>query len=461
MTKQADLKRKDELIAKFKAQGKASQERQNRIKGFRQDIDTLKAQRTQARAEVVRLEKLKTNTQNEIETLDPNDPGEAAQIEVLAARIESYNTDITKTKNGITAIDLKLVRTQSALNTQITGGPGAGGAANPSASSSSSSSAPSTADGSSRTEQTKNGGGANDWKKGGYTYNAPLVKAAYFTSINGISESLQGKMANEVYIDQGNWDDARKAWQNNIGGRGTIQMSREHLAVISEAQTRISDLKYDPKLYGFKFLYNPEKVGMAWGIMDQMDPTYVASGDDPFAAISAGLMSSSVTFNLILNRIEDFKYFTIGGGFLHDPNPYPITIPTADRLEIFEKGTMYDIEYLFKTLNGPNAVFTSNLNGITADRGWLRPSIVELHLGARMRYKVRVQNLAINHAIFNARMVPIFSTVQLTVGRFNDGPALTDAQKVNSRYYGGTGAGGRYIGSTFYSAAQLAAMGYK
>jgi hypothetical protein len=78
-----------------------------------------------------------------------------------------------------------------------------------------------------------------------------------------------------------------------------------------------------------------------------------------------------------------------------------------------------------------------------------------------MRYKVRVQNLAINHAIFNARMVPIFSTVQLTVGRFNDGPALSEAQKLASASYGGTGAGGRYIGSNFYTAAQLAAMGYK
>jgi hypothetical protein len=459
MTKQAELKRKDDLIAKFKAQGQAAQERQNRIKGFRQDLDTLRAQRTQAHTEVVRLEKLKTNTQNQIETLDPNDPGEAAQIGVLAARIESYNTTITKTKNGITAIDLKIIRTQSALNNQISGGPGAAGAANPSASSSSSSSVPSTADGSSRTEQTKNGGGANDWKKGGYKYNAPLVKNAYFTSLRGINESLQGKMANEVYVDQGNWNDARNAWQNNVGGRGTIQMSREHFSLISE--TQVSPIDNDPQLYGFKFLYNPEKVGMAWGIMDQMDPTYVASGDDPFAAISAGLMASSVTFNLILNRIEDFKYFTLGGGFLTDPNPYPITIPTEDRFEIYEKGTMYDIEYLFKTLNGPKASFTSKLNGKTSDRGWLRPSIVELHLGARMRYKVRVQNLAVNHAIFNARMVPIFSTVQLTVGRFNDGPPLSEAQKVASASYGGTGAGGKYIGSRWYSAEALAKLGYK
>lgn len=459
MTKQSDLKRKDDLVAKYKDQGKAAQERLNRIKGFRQDLKDLALQKFKAINEVNRLEKLKSNNQKTIDTLDINNPAEAAQIEVLANQIKTYETSIAKTKEGINDLSLKIVRTQAALNTQINGGPGAAGAANPSAPASPSSSVPTTADGSSRTEQTKNGGGADDWKKGGYTYNAPLVKSAYFTSLSGINESLQGKMANEVYVDQGNWNDARKAWQNNIGGRGTIQMSREDMAVIAE--TQVSNITADPKLYGFKFLYNPEKVGMAWGIMDQMDPTYVASGDDPFSAISAGLMSSSVTFNLILNRIEDFKYFTVGGGFLTDPNPYPITIPTEDRLEIFEKGTMYDIEYLFKTLNGPRATFVSNLNGITADRGWLRPSIVELHLGARMRYKVRVQNLAINHAIFNARMVPIFSTVQLTVGRFNDGPKLTEAQKLASASYGGTGAGGRYIGSNFYTAAQLAAMGYK
>jgi hypothetical protein len=235
------------------------------------------------------------------------------------------------------------------------------------------------------------------------------------------------------------------AWRNNLGGRGTIQMDRDAITAITEAQK--SNIKYDPKMYGFKFLYNPKDVGMAWGIMDQMDPTYVASGQDAFNAISAGLMSSSVTFDLVLNRIEDLSYLNPDGSLKPGINPYPKTVAQKDLFDIYEKGTMYDIEYLFKTLNGPHSTFTSNLNGETADRGWLRPSIVELHLGLRMRYRVRVQSLVINHAIFDSRMVPIFSTVRLQVGRFNDGPDLSATQKVSSSSYGNEG--GYYLGSMF------------
>lgn len=455
MTKQSELKRKEEIAAKYRAQGEAAKARYDRIAELRKNNADLQKKAYLIVKDINAAEEVIKNLQNQINALDINE--DSAEIQVLAGKIESWKRIIAGKKTTLQTTTNQIKQNKTALAKMISGGPGAGGAANPSASASASSSVPSTADGSSRTEQTNNGGGANDWKKGGYKYNAPLVKNAYFTSLRGINESLQGKMANEVYVDQGNWGDARSAWQNNVGGRGTLQMSREHFSLISE--TQVSPIKNDPQLYGFKFLYNPEKVGMAWGIMDQMDPTYVASGDDPFSAISAGLMSSSVTFNLILNRIEDFKYLSPEGQFLTDPNPYPITIPTEDRFEIFEKGTMYDIEYLFKTLNGPKASFISKLNGKTADRGWLRPSIVELHLGARMRYKVRVQNLAINHAIFNARMVPIFSTVQLTVGRFNDGPELSEAQKLSSASYGGTGAGGKYIGSRWYSADMLANMG--
>jgi hypothetical protein len=39
-----------------------------------------------------------------------------------------------------------------------------------------------------------------------------------------------------------------------------------------------------------------------------------------------------------------------------------------------------------------------------------------------MRYRIRINEVSINHAIFNNRMVPILSTVRFVCGRFNDGP---------------------------------------
>jgi hypothetical protein len=281
-----------------------------------------------------------------------------------------------------------------------------------------------------------------------YKYNAPMVRSAYFTSAKGVSESLVGVTNDGNFVDQGLYQDAMKAWTGTTGGRGTIQMDRKFTNALAKSQeNQVTPL--DPQMYGFKFLYNPKEVAMAWGVLDKMDPEYIASGTDPFNVISAGLMSATIQVTILLNRINDFAYinengYNTGAGIVQYTdfvnqtglvNPYPENVDATEVAEIYKKGTMYDIEYLLKTLNGPHATFVSKLNGKTADRGWLRPSIVELHLGAGMRYRVRVAQLAVTHTVFNSRMVPILSSVQLTLGRFNDGPE--------------TSGGGRYVGSQF------------
>ena len=250
-----------------------------------------------------------------------------------------------------------------------------------------------------------------------YQYNAPMIKSAYFGT-----ESIQSDVLNKNHVDQGNYQDAIQAWKGVQGGRGTIQMDRKFIQLFD-----LSDptAKFDLQKYGFKFLYNPTTVSMAWGLMSQMDPTFEASGLDKFQAVSAGLLSSTVEFELMLNRVSDFDYIGENGLKISGSNPYPLPVPINDLKSIYRKGTMYDIEYLLKTLNGPNGQFTSALNGVTSDRGWMRPTIVELHLGNAMRYRVRIANLSVNHIMFNNRMVPILSTVKLTCSRFNDGPEST------------------------------------
>lgn len=271
-----------------------------------------------------------------------------------------------------------------------------------------------------------------------YKYNAPMVTSAYLRrglqadSISGSSIfnsdteiKIPGTSINYPYFL-----DARNSWKGIGGGKGTIQMDKDLINKIAEQQQN-SSLKFDRQLYGFKFMYNPTSVSMAWDVSQQMSPTFVGSGQDKFNPISAGLLSSVVEFELYLNRIADFGQ--VGeGGIIVGANPYPVGVPEEDLAQIYEKGTMYDLEYLFKTLNGPNATFTSKLNGITADRGWLRPTVVELHLGKSMRYRVRVSDFAVNHIIFNNNMVPIFSTVKLTCARFNDSPVVnSDSNFVN------------------------------
>jgi len=305
-----------------------------------------------------------------------------------------------------------------------------------------------------------NGGFSTNWK-----YNAPMVKSAYFTGSQGVSKSLVGVTNDGNFVDAGKYKDAVDAWSGTTGGRGVLQMDRKFVNQISLSQS--NSVALDPQMYGFKFLYNPKEIAMSWGLQDKMDPEFIASGQDAFSVISAGLISSTVEITLLLNRIGDFAYINEMGynagfgttdtspdavidrirqtGISAVNNPYPDNVDVEEIKEIYKKGTMYDLEYLFKTMNGPHATFISKLNGKTADRGWMRPTVVELHLGAGMRYRVRIRDMSVTHSIFNSRMVPILSSVRLVLGRFNDGPETNGATTANP--YGNNG--GQYIGSRY------------
>jgi hypothetical protein len=82
---------------------------------------------------------------------------------------------------------------------------------------------------------------------------------------------------------------------------------------------------------------------------------------------------------------------------------------------------MYDIEYLLRTLMG--TTMSSYLRGEnTADMGWLPAIPVELHLGKSLRYLGTINNINLNHIIFDERMVPLFTTVDIGFARLPDYP---------------------------------------
>ncbi|MEI8136660.1 MAG: hypothetical protein WCH21_04955 [Bacteroidota bacterium] len=283
-------------------------------------------------------------------------------------------------------------------------------------------------------------------------YNAPMVSKSYFRGI-------QTELLNGNYVDAGNYTDAINAWSIDpktgqpMGGRGTIQMDYQTktAAVVAKAQkdTGFSGV-VDPTPYGFKFLYNPQTVGMSWGAIAQTDPVYQASGQDPFVAGTSNLVNSFIEFSILLNRIQDFNYINENGLISNSSktstyvntntlagiqaastvakSPYPQFASKNGANEefkaIYEKGTMYDLEYLFKTMHGQGAYASYKsvlMGGTTSDPGWLPVRPVELHLGNKLRYRVRISNLSVNHTIFNSRMVPILSTVNITCARYWDG----------------------------------------
>jgi hypothetical protein len=88
-------------------------------------------------------------------------------------------------------------------------------------------------------------------------------------------------------------------------------------------------------------------------------------------------------------------------------------------------GTMYDFEFLLRTIMG--YTMKSSLRDYsffedkgTADMGFLGARPVELHLGKNMRYLGYITNINLEHVIFDNRMVPLFSNVSIAFSRLPD-----------------------------------------
>jgi hypothetical protein len=265
-----------------------------------------------------------------------------------------------------------------------------------------------------------------------YQYNAPMVSSAYLK--RGIQVDSAG--FDQLITDPGKIQDAKTNWGENKGAKGVIQMSRTFADLAPTPTNSKGSTVVDSQMYGFKFLYNPTSISMAWGIVEQFSPQFEATGQDKASAISVGLMKSAVTFSLMLNRMGDMAYLN-SQGLIAGVNPYPgTTEPAAKELQmIYKRGTMYDLEYLFRATGGYSAQYHSTMLGdVTADKGWLQPMPVELHLGDGLRYLVRVSALDVQHMIFNERMVPLLTTVNVTCTRYFDGPEMFQTANANTAF---------------------------
>lgn len=285
-----------------------------------------------------------------------------------------------------------------------------------------------------------------------YKYNIPMMKSAMHHPFGVQSRSVldpsslggptytNGRQAFKGLKTQ-DYIGGEQQWQGVVPSRGTIQMSKMFAenAITTQAEkdaAKKSGVKFNDTPYGFRFLYNPTDVSMAWGIVDAFSPQYAASGANGMTGVAAGLMKGTIAFTLILNRIEDMGIIFPDGSYAQTDGGWPIDPDITETKMIYKKGTMYDIEYLFRAMNGFYADYQSGLNGITADKGWLQPIPMELHLGAGLRYLVRVSSLDLKHMMFNERMVPTLTTVNVVCTRYYDSPdAFKDPNSVGQDAY--------------------------
>lgn len=252
-------------------------------------------------------------------------------------------------------------------------------------------------------------------------YNIPSVREAYHASSTSFLESFNDDGINSpAQVKQ-----AIDLWTNfakSGNSKGMIQ-SLNYLPSDVVNQVMPSELGKGVNLkavYGFQFLYNPNRIDMTFNSVTGIDVAAAIQDSQNFNLLGTSDAPSTVNFSILINRMLDMKYINSHGirPEFKIENVYGTNfkVNNQDLANIYNKGTMYDVEFLLNTLTGftlPNAITGKQ----TPDFGFIGARPVELHLGPNLRYIVRIDNFSISHKAFNRRMVPIYTELELSCGR--------------------------------------------
>ena len=207
--------------------------------------------------------------------------------------------------------------------------------------------------------------------------------------------------------------------------------------------------------FGFQFMWNPDAIQTQVAV--QMDA--VPNVNDMFLSLVAAFPATqSIAFNIRLDRTNDFACaqarFERPG--LSTPKPDTTSRPDAvydsalfarqqlrqetvrdfgqyyllagafqqssaqleeKLMDLFTRGTLADIEFLYKTINGDGGggMKWTNRRGIqTADIGYLMPTLLNIDIGP-LSYQGYVNSLSVTHTSFTPDMVPIRSDLSISL----------------------------------------------
>jgi hypothetical protein len=179
--------------------------------------------------------------------------------------------------------------------------------------------------------------------------------------------------------------------------------------------------------YGFQFLWNPESIST--NVQRNMDIT--PSNADTLRVVSGVFPGQeSVSLNIMLDRTNDFAYAKASG--YASPEFYSGGYPGVkynfqDQIsDLLKQGTMADLEYLFKAINGAGTAtgdWTTLLQKKTSNVGYLSPTLLAFSLGPdaqnNLSYVGWISNISISHSAFTETMIPIRTTVSFSIECFS------------------------------------------
>jgi hypothetical protein len=224
---------------------------------------------------------------------------------------------------------------------------------------------------------------------------------------------------------------------------------------ITDSNGKTTNVDSSDRKYGFQFLWNPEAFSTQVSV--QMDAT-PQSQDRFLGTVGAFPATETISFTIRIDRTNDFacananfkrptniindvsnsgmnnfigvkevsefiKYYQHYGSF-SSTSLAGGKVATIEKklVELFQRGTLADIEYLYKAINGPGpgstasgGDFWKNARGIiTADIGFLMPTLLNIDIGP-LSYMGYVTSLQVNHLSFTESMIPMRSDVTISL----------------------------------------------
>lgn len=168
------------------------------------------------------------------------------------------------------------------------------------------------------------------------------------------------------------------------------------------------------KNYGFQFVWNPTEYSTSV----QVSQNVVPATTDALAFLNLFQGTGTVNFNLQINRINDFACFKslptsnflrFYGSHYNSPGAATVQLMISD---LKKRGTLADIEYLYKTINGGSIKNSAGVD--TSDIGIIVPTLVKVDIGPYSQLGI-VNNISVGHKMFTQGMIPILSEVTIGI----------------------------------------------
>jgi hypothetical protein len=190
----------------------------------------------------------------------------------------------------------------------------------------------------------------------------------------------------------------------------------------------------DERKYGFQFLWNPETFSTSVSLNTEVTPNPA----DRFVGVAGAFPSGeTISFTIRVDRTNDFaclrnlmkKNYQKSLNLISSAADNPLFEQAAEFYstkwslvkgetmgakikELIELGTLADIEYIYKAVNGPNWKSISGRK--TSDIGYLSATLLRVDIGPSS-YVGYINGLTINHLSFSQDMAPMRTDVQISM----------------------------------------------